>query len=311
MSRQGAPDAAWPDRVGVAGLGQLGLPVALRLLDTGHTVLGYARRPPREAFTRAGGQVCATPAELADQCPVVLSLLPSAEALAQVTAGSTGRTAATRRGGIWAEMSTLSEQSKQVAAGQLTEHGWQVLDCPISGTAAELGSAGAVIFSSGPRTACDQAQSVLQAITPQVRYMGEFGAGTRAKCVAQLLLAGHSLIAAEALAVAQAAGLTLAGFLDAVAGTIVSSAVLDKRGPQAQTLPTAGHGRARTLAGPLNTARQFAQNDGLPTPVLDQILSYVQALGKQSADEPLLAFCQQLMPPGPPHRQSPPAKGSP
>lgn len=306
MAEQGALPPTSLDPVGVVGLGEEGSAVAVRLLAAGHTVFGYQNRPPEQAFLHAGGQACSTAAELADRCPAVLTVLPTAEALTEVINTSDGLGATTRQEGIWVEMSTVSEQSKRTAADRLARPGWHVLDCAVSGTPAQLGTTSAVIFSSGSRDISDQVMPVLQAVNPKVQYMGEFGAGIRAKYVAQLLLAAHSLVAAEALAFAQSAGLAPADILTAMAGTITSSNILEQRGPGVLTPLSAGqgHGRARYLAGPLNSARQIAVQAGMKTPVLDQALACVQALAEDSPDDLVKAFYQQLAPSGAAESQS-------
>ncbi|HEX6521273.1 MAG TPA: NAD(P)-dependent oxidoreductase [Streptosporangiaceae bacterium] len=283
------------DPVGVIGLGQMGLPVALRLLAAGYPVFGCSRRPPTQEFLDAGGQACRTPAEVADRCPAVVTLLPAADALTQVAGGLSGTT---RRDGIWLEMSTIGEQAKRTAAEQVAGQDWNMLDCAVSGTPAELKADRAMIFSSGSRHAHDQALPVLQVVSPKVCYVGEFGAGIRAKYIVQLLLAGHSLIAAEALALARGAGLPLDDIIGWVAGSITSSAVFEQRGPQvlAPVGPDRGNSRARRLAADLTDVKQLARQVGVRTPALDQALAHLEALGEQSADEPIVALYRLLAP---------------
>lgn len=279
--------------VGVVGLGQMGLPVALRLLAAGFTVYGCARRLPPPAFAEAGGRACRDPAEVAEACPVLLTMLPSADALAEVA----GRLAVTtRRGGVWVEMSTVSERDKQAAAGTLTSQGWQMLDCPVSGAPAQLQDGTAVLFSSGSPDAHDRAAPVLDAISPRARYVGAFGHGIRAKYTAHLLLAGHSLVAAEALAFAEKAGLSVADMLAMMAGTINSSAIFEQRAPGILELVAdqAAHGRSRILGEALEDVRRMADRIGAPTPVLTQAVAHARQLPGHAADELTVAFYHQL-----------------
>ena len=85
-----APRAASPLSVGVVGLGQMGLPIALRLLVAGFRVAGNCRHEPPAAFVDAGGFGCGTAAELADHCDVVFTVLPSADALVSTATGEHG-----------------------------------------------------------------------------------------------------------------------------------------------------------------------------------------------------------------------------
>jgi 3-hydroxyisobutyrate dehydrogenase-like beta-hydroxyacid dehydrogenase len=284
------------EAVGVIGLGQLGLPIALRVLAAGLTVYGCARRPPSAAFTEAGGRVCKCPAEVADACPVVLTVLPSADALAEVASGPGGLAATTRRDGVWVEMSTVGEQGKRAAASSLTGLGWQVLDCPVSGAPPQVLAGTAALFSSGSPDAHDRALPVLHAISPKAHYVGAFGHGMRAKYTAHIMLAGHSLVAAEALAFAEKAGLSLGGVLQMMSGTINSSAVFEQRAPEV-LVPTAGQAarpRSRMLGEVLADIRRLAGDIGAVTPVLAQALDHARRFPEHAADEPTVAFYHEL-----------------
>jgi 3-hydroxyisobutyrate dehydrogenase len=228
---------------------------------------------------------------------VVVTLLPAGDDLLQV-ADSLGHT--TRQGGIWLELSTICEQAKRMAADRVADLDWHVLDCAVSGTPVELNASAALIFSSGVRAIHDQALPVLHALSPKVCYLGEFGSGIRAKYTVQLLLAGHSLVAAEALALARGAGLPLDDVIGSIAGTITSSAVFERRGPQVMVPASPGrvNGRARRLAADLTDAQRLARQAGVRTPVLDQALAHLQEVSEQSADEPIVAFYQLLAPAG-------------
>lgn len=260
-------------KVGVVGLGQLGLPIALRLLAVGFQVAGCRRREPPASFLSAGGQGCSSPMHVADRCPVVVTLLPSAQALVSVATGQHGLASSTRRDGIWVKMSTVPETVKRSLADTLADKGWETLDCPISGAAEQLQAGEAVLFSSGQRDTHNRVQPILQTISPRVSSMGAFGRGMRAKYTAYLLLAGHSLVAAEALASARTAGLDIGQVLAAINGTIVSSAVFDHRASRVlDPSEPPSVGGIRALADALAQLHQFATKLDVPTPVLTQAL---------------------------------------
>src|SRR6202142_3909731 len=82
-------------RIGVIGLGQIGLPLAKLLLEAGHEVIGYRRGDMRE-LRQAGGQSAGSPREVAESADIILSCLPSSAALDQVVDGQDGLLAARR-----------------------------------------------------------------------------------------------------------------------------------------------------------------------------------------------------------------------
>jgi L-threonate 2-dehydrogenase len=292
VHRQGS---VWPSTVAVVGLGQMGLPIALRLLAAAFRVTGCRRREPPAPFLDAGGRGCSSPAQAVDSCPVVLTVLPSAEALVSAVTGDLGLASTTRRNRIWVEMSTVPETVKRSLAERMAETGWSTLDCPISGAPHQLQAGEAVLLSSGRRDTHDRVKPVLEAISPRLSYLGEFGRGMRAKYTAHLLLAGHSLVAAEALAFARAADLNIGDVLAALKGTIVSSGVFDHRAHRVLDAPdTPAASPLRGLADALTRLRQLAAELHAPTPVLEQALKHLDRREAQRTDELVVAFYRQL-----------------
>jgi L-threonate 2-dehydrogenase len=293
VHRQGS---VWPPRVAVVGLGQMGLPVALRLLAAAFRVTGCRRREPPAPFLKAGGRGCSSPAQAVDSCPIVLTVLPSAQALVSAVTGDLGLASTTRRNGIWVEMSTVPETVKRALAERMAERGWSTLDCPISGAPHQLEAGQAVLLCSGRRATHDRVKPVLQAISSRVSYLGEFGRGIRAKHTAHLLLAGHSLVAAEALAFARAADLNIGEVLDALKGTIVSSGVFDHRAHRVLDAPdTPAASPLGGLADALTRLHQLAAELHTPTPVLEQALKHLDPPEAQRTDELVVAFYRKLM----------------
>ena len=293
VHRQGS---VWPSTVAVVGLGQMGLPIALRLLAAAFRVTGCRRREPPAPFLDAGGRGCSSPAQAVDSCPVVLTVLPSAEALVSAVTGDLGLASTTRRNGIWVEMSTVPETVKRSLAERMAETGWSTLDCPISGAPHQLQAGEAVLLSSGRRDTHDRVKPVLEAISPRLSYLGEFGRGMRAKYTAHLLLAGHSLVAAEALAFARAADLNIGDVLAALKGTIVSSGVFDHRAHRVLDAPdTPSASRLPALADALSRLRQLAAELHAPAPVLEQALSHLDRRQAEHTDELVVAFYRELM----------------
>ena len=283
--------------VGVVGLGHMGLPLALRLLNAGFKVAGNRRRrDPPTAFLDGGGHGCSTPMDLADLCPIVITVMPTADALVSAATGVTGLRSTTRHGGIWIEMSTVPATTKRSLADEMGKKGWRTLDCPISGAPDQLVDGQALLLSSGSRETHDHAAAVLRAISPSVSFMGLFGNGMCAKDTAHLLLAGHSLVAAEALAFASKAGLDVGDVLAALNGNITSSGVFDHRAHQVLDAPrTTGPDGVRGLRDAFVELRRFAAELGTPTPVLDQALEQLDSPCAGRTDELIVAFYQRLM----------------
>jgi putative dehydrogenase len=218
--------------VGVIGLGVMGSAMSTHLLAAGFDVLGFdidARR--RDEHVARGGVVCRSPAEVAAGAEVVVTSLPSADALLDVLDGPAGVGAGARAGLVVVETSTLSPEAKRDGYDRARAWGATLLDCPVSGTGQQARDGDLVAYLSGEPAAKRVALPVLAAFTRAQHDLGEFGQGTMMKLVANLLVTVHNAAAAEALLLAQRAGLDLERVIDVVGDGAGGSRMLAVRGP--------------------------------------------------------------------------------
>lgn len=231
--REEAAGATSRPVVGVVGLGTMGGAMAHHLLAAGYRVIGYDVEP--EAAQRcaaAGGTVVTSAAEVAAAADVVILSLPSVAAFESVVYGPEGLTgAAAIRCRIVVETSTLPRELKQSAHAELVAHGLELLDCPISGTGAQMAVRDVVFYASGDDRAIEVVEPVLQACGRAVFRLGPLGNGTKLKLIANLLVTIHNASAAEALALARAGGIEPADALPALVAGAGTSRMLEVRGP--------------------------------------------------------------------------------
>lgn len=252
------------DRVGVIGLGKMGLPIAQNLMARGFRVTGYCRSGSPE-LARAGGTVAASAAEAAAGADAVLSILPTAGDVAEVVA----QTVTTmREGAVHIEMSTIDVDRKARLRDQVRASGCDLLDCPISGSPGMVAPRLATTFASGDRTSVDQVRTVLDAVSGPWVYTGEFGTGARMKYIANLLLAVHTVAAAEAMALARCSGLDLGLVQEVLSTSIASSEIWKQRAPlMAERAWSPAPGPVRTLHPILEQIEDHAASTGLAAPV--------------------------------------------
>ena len=252
-------------RVGVIGVGVMGGAMSGHLVAAGFEVCGYDVDPARVAASAA------TPvdsvADVAARSDVVLLSLPSVNALDTVAAELADAEPA---GLVAVEMGTLPLDAKQQAHDRLAAVGCDLLDSPVSGTGLQAADATLVVYSSGSRAGFERTAPLFDVIGRRTYHLGAFGNGTRMKFVANLLVAVHTLAAAEAHALGEAAGLDPALTQDAVSAGTGTSSMFDIRGPMmvADSFdpPSARlaiiHKDAGIIAG-------FARAVGTATPLLD------------------------------------------
>jgi len=278
MARSGAegtvadqPPAAEPGsgEVGVIGLGTMGGQIAAHLLAAGYRVVGRDVAKERgRALAALGGTGAGSAAEVAARGDTVIVSLPSVRAFEDVIRGPGGIAEAARPGLAVIEASTLPLDVKEDARRLLGERGATLLDCPISGTGAQLRTKDVVVYASGDAAALARVAAVLAGFSREVINVGAFGNGTRLKLVANLLVAIHNVAAAEALLVAERAGLDPRAALAALAAGAGTSRMLEVRGP---LMVDGAYGtasmRVRTFQKDLDIISGFARSLDCPTPM--------------------------------------------
>jgi putative dehydrogenase len=274
------------DRVGVIGLGKMGLPIAINLMDRGFGVIGY-RRSGSPELVEAGGIAAESPAEVAAGADVLLSIVPDADAVEDVITGPKGTLAQLRPGTIHLEMSTIDVPRKARLRDEVQARGGDLLDCPISGSPGMVAPRLATTLASGDRESVEKVAKVLDAISGPWVYTGAFGTGTQLKYIANLLLAVHTVAAAEAMALARRSGLDLELVQKTLDTSIASSAIWTQRGPlMAERHYTPAPGPVRTLHPILEQIAVHASRAGLSAPVF--------AAAKEVFDQALADGCGDL-----------------
>ncbi len=249
-------------RVGMIGLGKMGLPIARNLMERGFEVIGY-RRHVTPDLAAAGGIVAGSPAEVAARADVLLSILPDIEAVDEVVCGEAGTLTTLKPGTVHIEMSTLDVDEKSRIRDAVQRAGGDLLDCPISGSPPMVAPRLATTFASGEQASVDAVRPVLDAISGPWVYTGAFGTGARMKYIASLLLAVHTVAAAEAMVLARRSGLDLDLVQRTLDNSIAASAILKQRGPRMRE-------RAWSPApGPIDTLH----------PILEQVEDHAAKIG--------------------------------
>jgi putative dehydrogenase len=254
-------------RVGVIGLGKMGLPVAVNLMERGFDVTGYRRSGSAE-LAAAGGTVAGSAAEVAASADVLLSIVPGADDVEQIICGPAGTLTTLRPGTIHIEMSTIDVGRKARIREAVTNKGGDLLDCPISGSPGMVAPRLATTFASGAQASVDAVSAVLDAVAGPWVYTGAFGTGAKMKYIANLLLAVHTVAAAEAMALARRSGLDLELVQRTLDTSIASSAIWKQRGPMmAERRWSPAPGPIRTLHPILEQIEEHAAGTGLHAPV--------------------------------------------
>ncbi|MGA2010957.1 MAG: NAD(P)-dependent oxidoreductase [Solirubrobacteraceae bacterium] len=191
--------------VALVGLGRMGMAACARLAGAGHTVIATDIDPRTEApARRAGARWVPRAAQAAAGAAVVITLLPGA---AEVGALAAELTAAMAPGAIWIEMSTAAPPTARTVTAAAARSGARVLDAPVGGDPSLAAEGRLLCFVGGATEVLQAARPILAALADRIVHVGPAGAGYAVKLLANSLWFGQAVATAEALTLADRAGL--------------------------------------------------------------------------------------------------------
>jgi 3-hydroxyisobutyrate dehydrogenase-like beta-hydroxyacid dehydrogenase len=296
-------------RVGLLGLGIMGSAYAGHLISAGFVPSGFdVDAGALRAFEAAGGRAERDAQTVASEADVVITALPSVAAIEEAFFGENGlvhgvargaEATGAREGLVVVEASTLPLVAKERIRSALAAAGAAVLDAPVSGTGSQAAVKDIAIYASGERAVYDRVEGVLQAFARSVRYVGAFGAGSKLKFIANLLVTIHNLSTAEAVVLAQKAGLDPAEMIEIVGDGAGASRMLSVRGP----MMAAGRYEPASMKldvyqKDIDIIADFARGVGAPTPLFAQsavFYSAALAQGRGKQDTAAIASVLKTM----------------
>ena len=220
-----------PRNVGVIGLGAMGLGMASSLRRAGHRVsVCDVRKEVAEKFVQDGGVAFRTPAELAQACEIIFSVVVNAEQTEQVLFGAQGAAAHMNKGALFIMCSTVDPNWSVAMEKRLNDMGLMYLDAPISGGAAKAAAGQMTMMTSGQPQAYAQAGDVLESMAAKVYKLGNSaGYGSKVKIINQLLAGVHIAAAAEAMALGLREGVNADALYEVITHSAGNSWMFENR----------------------------------------------------------------------------------
>ena len=209
-------------KLGFVGIGYMGRPIARRLLESGFKLTAYDRDHDKaEELMRYGGAAAESVAELSGSCNVLLSCLPSDEAVLDIYRGPDGVFANAVSGSLVIDMSTVYPETSQELSRLGSERGVEVLDVTISGSTPVAENGLLTLFGGGDKQCFDAAESIFRVIAKKYFYLGRSGSGATMKLVVNAVLGIGMQAIAEAVALGEKAGLDRTRLLSVLSQTAV------------------------------------------------------------------------------------------
>jgi len=267
-------------RLGYIGVGLMGLPMVKRLAPLGYAIRAYDIVPAHVAAAAAAGATAArSPADVVQGADLVLLNLPTTDAVEQAVFGDAGIASALKPPQLVIDFSTIKvDKCKAFAAKLRAQTGCGWIDAPVSGGPPASGSGTLTIMAGGDAAYIERARSLFADIAGRFTHMGPSGAGMVAKMLNQLIVgAGHAVMA-EAVVMAEAAGIDAARLPECLAGGLADSGLLQKLYPRMQRREFAPQGYVRQLLKDLEMVSEFAAGLKAPTPMMGEALQLYRML---------------------------------
>jgi 2-hydroxy-3-oxopropionate reductase len=266
-------------RVGVLGTGAMGGPMVRTLLGKGWEVLVAPRdRQRADELAAAGAVVVADPAAIASATDRVLLCLPDTAAVRGVLFSPAGLLAGAPWSGLVIDTSTLPPEDARAIAAELAARGVASLDAPVSGGPRGAQGGTLAIMVGGPAEALERARPVLEAIGSRVIHCGGPGAGQVTKACNQLIVMSTVVAVAEALRLAEHAGVDPWAVREALLGGYAASPILELQGARILRGDFVPGGRAIFHAKDIAAIAGLSAALDLPLPLFEAVRAQFERL---------------------------------
>jgi len=190
--------------LGIIGLGRVGIPAAKAYLHKGYHVYGYARRPEVVAeFEAMGGIHKSSPAQVAENCSIVIVLVLNDQQVIEVITGDTGILKGIKPGSTIIGMSTINRSNLEIVSKQCAENNTAFVDCPFTGGPARVPTGSLTLIAAGPPELIASVKPILNVIGNVVHVGNEAGLGQAVKHCNQLLVGAIHAATMEVITLAR------------------------------------------------------------------------------------------------------------
>jgi 2-hydroxy-3-oxopropionate reductase len=283
------------ERVGFIGLGVMGKPMARNLLARGFPLVVHSRsRGPVDEIVAAGAEAADSPAAVARQSTVIITMVPDSPDVELVLEGPSGVFSGLQPGSLIIDNSTIAPAVARRLAARARERGAAMIDAPVSGGEVGAINASLSIMIGGEEDHVARARPILEAMGNRERivHIGPAGTGQLCKVCNQMVIGGTLAAVSEALALARKADVDPAKVRAVLLGGFASSRVLEAHGERILQKNYVPGFRARLFAKDLGIASDTLAEFESPAPVsavVQQLVLALMAAGKADDDYSALA----------------------
>lgn len=274
--------------LGFVGLGMMGGRMVKRLLDAGHSVIGYNRTKSKaEWLINQGMQWAETPHEVATNSDIVFSSVTDSNALLAINEGQDSILAGLRQGQIYIDMSTISPTVVCELAEKVRAKGAIMLDAPVSGSKLTLEQGKLAIMVSGDEHAFEQVKPILEAIGPTVMYIGDTGQAMALKLGINISIVTQVVTFIEGVLLAEKYGVPRQKAVEVMLNSAIASPALKYRGPFVAEMPEEAWFDVHMTQKDISLAMDLSEQLGVALPttsVTDDLLKETREMGLADKD---------------------------
>ena len=274
--------------LGWIGVGKMGTPMSTHLLKAGYQLSVYDIVPAAmQALTEQGAAAANSPAEVADQSEIIISMIPDDAALEAVAKGPQGIIQIARPGTIYIDMSTVSPATSAIIGETAANKGVQYLRAPVSGSTESAATAALTILVSGPDEAFDQCRAIFEKLGQKVFYVGPGDQARYLKLLINMMVGITSAMAAEALTFGKRGGIDWDQMIDMINNSVVASPLIGFKVQLLKEREFAPMFTANQMAKDFDLALDTGRNMDLPMPLTAltrQLYGAMKATGKGELD---------------------------
>ena len=268
------------------GLGVMGKPMAIRLINAGHPLSVYdIRREAMDELANLGARKGASAAEAASLGDVIITMLPDSPQVEEAILGNGGVLEGAMAGSLIIDMSSIAPKVAVKIADAAHEKGIDMLDAPVSGGEPKAIDGTLSIMVGGKESVFEEAREILLTMGASALLMGDIGAGNITKLANQIMVAVHLAAMSEAMVFAEKAGVDSEKVFQAIRGGLAGSAVLEAKMPLILERNFKPGGPIRMHTKDLVNVRDTAFETDAPIPLTSQVMEIMKALKAEGKAE--------------------------
>ena len=214
--------------LGYIGLGLMGKPMAINLLDAGYPLVVHNRsREVVAEFVKLGAQEATSPKDLAARSEIIFTNLPDSPDVELVVFGKDGLIEGIRQGSIYVDHSTIKPSLAREIARELEKKGASALDAPVSGGDIGAKQGTLAIMVGGRAESVAKLRPIFEVVGKKITHVGDAGSGQIAKAANQIMVAAQMVAMAELLILSKKAGADPVKIIEAIQGGAAQCWTLD------------------------------------------------------------------------------------